>query len=43
MVFGKIFARKIHAGMMTLADVPEKYKAVTIQAYKLLYGIEPEE
>lgn len=42
MAIGKIYARKIHAGSITLADVPAKYKEVTVQAYIALYGVAPE-
>lgn len=35
---GYIFARLIHRGAKTLADVPEKYKEATKAAYLDLYG-----
>ena len=39
---GYIYARLIHKGKKTLADVPEKYVEATKKAYKDLYGVEPE-
>lgn len=36
---GKIYARLIFSGNKTLADVPEKYKEATINAYHELYGV----
>lgn len=37
---GYIYARAIHAGRKTLAQVPAKYQEETVKAYKKLYGIE---
>lgn len=39
---GYIYARLIHKGMKTLADVPAKYHDATIAAYVELYGEQPE-
>lgn len=39
---GKVYARRIHAGEITLADVPKLYKAATKQAYYDLFGEELE-
>lgn len=36
---GYIYARQIYAGHITLADVPDKYKQATKDAYYDLYGI----
>ena len=33
-----IYARAIHAGTITLREVPEKWKRATKQAYWELYG-----
>lgn len=37
---GKIFARAIHNGIKTLADVPAKYVEATKKAYLELFGVE---
>lgn len=39
---GYIYARLIHKGLKTLADVPERYRDATIAAYVELYGEQPE-
>lgn len=36
---GKIYARRIHDGAITLDNVPQKYRQATIDAYWDLYGI----
>lgn len=36
---GYVYARQIHAGNITLDDVPAKYKQATIDAYYDIYGI----
>lgn len=42
--YGYIFARKIYRGDgFTLNDVPEEYRAITIECYIELYGHAPEE
>ena len=38
-----IYAKRIHAGKMTLADVPQRWREATIEKYRELYGTEPEE
>ena len=38
-----IYAKRIHAGKMTLADVPERWRETTIEKYRDLYGTELEE
>lgn len=41
--YGYIFARKIYRDDgFTINDVPEKYRAVTIECYIELYGHAPE-
>ncbi len=43
MAMGKIFARRIHDGIIKWPDdVPARYNDVTKKAYKALYGIELE-
>lgn len=37
---GKIYARLIYKGKMTIADVPVKYQDATRAAYLELYGKE---
>ena len=37
---GYIYARLIHKGIKTIADVPARYVDATKAAYKDLYGIE---
>ena len=39
---GYIYARIIHRGAKTLADVPDRYKEATKAAYYDLYGVELE-
>lgn len=39
---GKVYARRIHDGEISLANVPKLYRAATIQAYYDLYGEELE-
>ncbi len=34
----RIYARQIYAGKMALDDVPGRWKASTVEAYKELYG-----
>lgn len=41
--FGKIFARRIHDGAITIEDVPGKYQTATRIAYKQLYGVDLED
>lgn len=36
-----IYAKRIHAGKMALADVPERWREATAQKYRELYGAEP--
>ena len=36
-----IYAKRIHAGKMTLADVPERWREETVEKYRELYGEEP--
>lgn len=35
-----IYAKRIHAGKMTLVDVPERWREETVEKYRELYGIE---
>lgn len=37
---GKVYARRIHEGEITLDNVPKIYRAATIQAYYDLFGEE---
>lgn len=37
---GRIYARWIYAGKITIEDVKEKYVEATIQGYYDLYGLE---
>lgn len=37
-VFGKIYARRIHDGVIGIKDVPVKYRSATRQAYYELFG-----
>jgi hypothetical protein len=34
----RIYARQIHAGKMTIEDVPTRWQEATVQAYKDLYN-----
>ena len=38
-----IYAKRIHAGKMALADVPERWHDSTIEKYRELYGTELDE
>ena len=38
-----IYAKRIHAGKMALADVPERWREATARKYRELYGTEPNE
>ena len=38
-----IYAKRIHAGKMALADVPQRWHEATTLKYRELYGAEPEE